>query len=169
MYSVNDIAEEVIRKCQDVSVLHNRLVFLVGEDSHLKDQIVKEVQERTGFLRVNVGLELSKRLLDLNIKERAQKVFIIFQDLLRDFRRENGKSSDAFILEGIEFLFEPSLHLLPVQLLQLTSRGMTLIVCWPGQVKGGFLTYADPSHAEYMRISAEGLVTVSTDGREEES
>ncbi len=163
MHNVNEAARDVISKINDAAVLYQKLVLLVGSRASGKTRTLQEVQNRTGAPRINLSLELSKRLLTLSEKERAQKVSQIFQDMLCEFHREDGTTFETVLLDDIEILFDPSLQLNPLQLMQLASRNRTLVVAWPGRVKDDVLVYAEPAHGEYLRVSTKGLILVTLD------
>jgi hypothetical protein len=157
---IKDTADEVISKMNDVAMMYHRLVLLVGQPGSGKTRVLKEVERLTGAPRVNVSLELSKRLLNLTQKERSLRAAAVFEDMLSELRREDGRSLGSVLLDNIEGLFDVSLALNVLQLLQKASRNTTLVVAWTGSVKDGFLTYAQPGHAEYQRYPSEGLVVV---------
>lgn len=157
---INDIADEVISKMNDVTMMYHRLVMLVGQPGSGKTRVLKEVERLTGAPRVNVSLEMSKRLLNFSQKERSLRAAAVFEDMLSGLRRENGSSFGSVLLDNIEALFDVSLALNVMHLLQKVSRNTTLVVAWSGRVKDGFLTYAQPGHAEYQRYASEGLVVV---------
>lgn len=165
MTDVNEIAYEVISKMKDVHIMYHRLVLLVGPMGSGKTRVLREVERLTGAPRVNLSLELSKRLLNLSQKERSQKAATVFQDMLSGFRREDGTPFETVLLDNIEILFDASLELNALQLIQQVSRSTTLVVGWPGRVRDGFLTYAEPGHPEYQRHPARGLVLVTLEDR----
>ncbi|MFN2218648.1 MAG: BREX-3 system P-loop-containing protein BrxF, partial [Anaerolineae bacterium] len=69
--------------------------------------------------------------------------------------------SGTVLLDNIELLFDASLALDPLRLLEEISRNWTLVVAWPGQVEGGWLLYARPGHPEYKRYPVGDLMIVA--------
>jgi len=53
------------------------------------------------------------------------------------------------ILDSIALLFEPTLNIDPLHLLNRMARIRRLIVAWPGTVTGSTLAYAVPEHHHY--------------------
>ncbi len=70
---------------------------------------------------------------------------------------------DPLWLTDISLLFEPSLALDPLALLQRLAERRNLIVLWPGTWDGHTLTYAVPEHAHY-RTWSDPRVRIITDG-----
>ena len=103
---------------------------------------------------MNVGLELSRRLLDLTAKQRALQVPRLLEDILRE------ADSEVVFLDNIEILFEVSLKQDPLRLLQGLSRNRAIVAAWNGKVEDKLLTYANPDHQEYHRYPAHGLMFV---------
>lgn len=160
----NELADEVVRKMKDVGTMSHRLVLVIGPAGSGKTRVLKEVQRLTGAPRVNVTLEMSKRLLNLQEKERSLRAEAVFENMLSGFCREDGTHFETVLLDNIEILFDPSLELDSLQLIQNASRNRTLVVGWPGCVKDGVLTYAEPDHPRYQRHEVKELVTVTLEG-----
>ena len=53
------------------------------------------------------------------------------------------------LLDKIEVLFQPELHVDVLARLRQLSRQRTLVVVWPGEWSSGTLTYASREHPEY--------------------
>ena len=94
---------------------------------------------------VNLGLTLSRKLLELPDRTRALRLSRI-ADAIMD---ETGR--DTVILDNTEILFEPVLQQDPLRLLQQLSRGRTMVAAWNGKYDGKALVYAEPSHPEHRR------------------
>ncbi len=113
------------------------------------------------MLRVNVGLELSKRLLNVSATQRPLRV----QDAMEDMLGE-GAESMSILLDNLEVLFEPSLKQDPLRLLKGLSRNRTVVASLNGIAGDGGLTYADTDHPEYRHYSAPelgGLIVLGTE------
>ncbi len=155
---IEDITNEVLSRIRDVRTMYHRLVLLVGPPGSGKTRILQEIGEQTGAPRINVGLELSERLLDLSKEERQLNVAFYFEDIVSGHCRE--MESQMVLLDNIEILFDSSLFVNVLPLLQKVSRNTTLVVAWPGYAQDGFLGYSEPGHSEYCRWPSSGLVIV---------
>ncbi len=152
------IIDEVLSKMKDVTVMYHRLVFLVGTPCTGKTRALEEIEMRTGAPRINLGLELSERLLELSKEERPLNAQYLFEDIVSEHC--NQKGTQTVLLDNIEVLFDPSLSINVLPLLQKVSKNTTLVVAWPGYVKDGYLGYAEPGHSEYNLWPAHSLVIV---------
>lgn len=158
---VKEIANRVISKMSDVTLKYHRLVFLVGEAGSGKTRVLKEVERLTGAPRVNVSLELSKRLLGLAQDERSLRAPEAFREMLSELRREDGSPLGSVLLDDIEALFEPSFGINVVNLLQEASRNMTLVAVLTASIEGGFLTLSRPGYEKHGKYPTKDLVIVT--------
>jgi hypothetical protein len=104
---------------------------------------------------VNVGVELSARLLEVATRYRDLEVLRLLDEIL------GPATDDPAILDNIEVLFEPTLHQEPLVVLQRLSRSRTVVAAWPGELRDGELTYAAAGHPEARRYPAAGLSIVT--------
>ena len=154
-------AEQVLATIPDVQPLRHRLVLVVGGRDAGKTLCLREIGQRTGATRpVNVGMELSRRLLDLPERERPLRV----EELLRHIVADTG---DPTLIDNLEVLFEPGLRVDPLALLQSLSRDRTVVASWPGAVFAGQLHYAESGLPEHRRYSAAQLAIVPLDSSTE--
>ena len=150
-------AEEVLAEIPQVRALRHRLVLVVGPRGAGKTRCLAEVAERADACeRINVGAELSRRLLDLTERDRPLRA----DELLR---RVIGDGNDPALLDNIEVLFEPTLQADPLALLQSVSRDRTVVAAWPGSVSDGWLDHAEPGHAAHWRYPSAGVRVVALD------
>lgn len=148
------LAEEVLAAMEQAAALYHRLVLLVAPSGSGKTAVMQEVAKRTNSARINLNLELSKRLLELTSRQRVLRVRELIEEIV------NETTVDAALLDNIELLFEKSLKQDPLRLLQSVSRNRTVLATWNGTVEDGQLTYASPDHREYRRYSADELLIV---------
>ena len=155
---IEEITIEVLSRIRDVRTMYHRLVLLVGPPGSGKTRVLHEIERQTAAPRINVGLELSEHLLDLSKEERQLNVAFCFEDIVSEHCRERG--TQTALLDNIEILFDSSLFVNVLPLLQKVSRNTTLVVAWPGYAQDGFLGYSEPGHSEYCRWPSSGLVIV---------
>lgn len=138
----------------DAPLRYFRLVLLVGQSgsgkSHLLWRVAKEQQGQVA----NVNLLLSGRLLELTAQQRRTKVSGILLELVEPL------TSPVF-LDNAEILFDHSLEMDPLRLLQGLSRNRTIVVAWNGAVNQGRLSYAEPGHPEYRFYDQPDSLIVS--------
>ena len=132
------LADQILKKLAQVSTLYNRLILLVGTSSSGKTETLLEIQSKTSSPIVNVNLELSRLLLDLTERQRSLQVSRILTDML------NKYDNDLILLDNMELLFDVTLKIDPLKLLQDLSRNKTIVVAWNGSVDNGKLLYAKP-------------------------
>ena len=153
------VVERLLGQLQKVEDGYHRLVLVVGPVGEEKATVLRRVAERVGGRFVNVNLDLSRRLLelDLSAEQRARRLPEVLDDLL-------GEDTPVF-LARTEILFDPALRQDPLRLLRQISRVRTVVAAWSGEVDGGFLTYAEPGHPEYQRLPHDGVAVVEMGGR----
>ncbi len=148
------LEDVVVQKLEEASGLYHRLVLLVGPAATGKTAALRAVSLRTGAPLVNLNLELSKRMLDLTERQRALAVANLVEDILAE------NAEDIVLLDNIEILFDVSLKLDPLRLLQGSARSRTLVAAWNGAVENNQLTYAEPGHPEYRKYLAKDCIIV---------
>ena len=139
------LTDQIVTKIDQVAELYYRLVIMAAPSGSGKTAVLQQVSRRVGGRCVNVNLELSRRLLDLTVRQRSLQVPRLLSAILDE------SESDVVLLDNIEMLFDPSLKQDPLQLLRGISRNVTIVVAWNGVAERGYLTYAVPGHPEYRR------------------
>lgn len=104
---------------------------------------------------MNLGIELSAKLLEIPHLEWPKKVAGLFIALL-----EKNQTS-IILLDHIEILFDRTLAIDPLKLLKSSARNLTLVVVWPGVKSEFLLTYAIPNHPEYRAYKQAELKEVA--------
>lgn len=133
-----------------------RLALVVGKAGSGKTALLRELSTRTGHPLINVNLQISERLLDYTIAERPRLVPRFLGEIVKE------ANSRVVLLDNLELLFDATLSLNPLQMLQSISRNTTLVAAWSGTFNNHVLTYAEVGHAEYRRyeLSAQDAVVV---------
>lgn len=149
------IIDELLHKIDQVTSLYNRLILLVVPSGRGKSSILQALQQKTKVSLINLGLDLSQQLLEFNEKQRAIQVHRLISNLL------NTLHSDLVLLDNTEILFQPSLQLDALRLLQKLSRDRTIVAAWNGCIKDGHLIYAAPEHPEYRRYPIHDLIIIT--------
>jgi hypothetical protein len=147
--------EQIRRLLFGISGLYNRLVLVVGPAGSGKTATARAVAQEGDRFWVSLGIELSRRLLDLTERQRIIQLPQLLEEIV------SQQSSGLLILDNTEILFNPALKQDPLRLLLGLSRNRTIVATWLGQVANGHLIYATPDHPEFRRYPAEGLLTVS--------
>jgi RNase adaptor protein for sRNA GlmZ degradation len=131
-----------------------RLVILVGPPGCGKTAALQRIAQKNAYALLNVNLELSKRLLELTRNQRSRQVERLFKDVIA------AAPGDVVLLDNIEILFDTSLEVEPLRLLQLQSRNRTLVASWNGSFRDGTLTYAEPGHPEFIQFKQTDAVII---------
>ncbi|HKZ86415.1 MAG TPA: BREX-3 system P-loop-containing protein BrxF [Anaerolineae bacterium] len=148
--SLADTADQLTSIEQTLPRLHQayyRLALIVGKPGTGKTELLRTLNEKTGHPLINVNLEVSQRLLDYTIAERPRLVPRLLGDVI------NEANSRVVLLDNLELLFDVSLKLNPLQVLQSLSRNVTIVASWSGTYANNALVYAEPWHAEYRQYS----------------
>jgi|SRR5579859_3061087 len=148
------IAEDILQQASQIRDNYYRLVLVALPSGGGKTGALQDVARRTGWRYVNVNLELSRRLLELTERQRALRLTSLLEDAVGPI------GDDPVLLDNLELLFDRNLRQDPLRLLQSLGRRRIVIAAWGGQVVGGYLTYAEPDHADYRRYPASELVVI---------
>lgn len=142
---------------QAADALYYRLTLLVGAAGSGKTGVLREIAEGSGVPLVNVNLELSRALLELTPKQRSLRAPVLLGEIAE-------QASAPLVLDNLEMLFDRSLQLDPLRLLQSLSRNRAVLAAWNGKMLGGRLLYAEPGHPEYRCYDAPDALIVGMDG-----
>jgi hypothetical protein len=151
------LADKVIHSIDQATQLYYRLVMVVAQAGAGKTAALQDVREQTGARLVNVNLELSRRMLDLTERQRVLQLPKLLREMLHAIEGE------VVLLDNIELLFDVTLRLDPLRLLQGLSRIKTLVVAWNGSIDSGRITYAVPDHPEYRRYPLRDFLVVNAE------
>jgi len=118
----------------------------------------ENLSELTEFCRINVGLELSQRLIEIARPDRGKQAPKLLKALV-----EEGEPNGV-ILEQLELLFEKSLELNPLGRLKELARYRTVIAIWDGKLQDGHLLYAEFGHPEYRSYGSDEISDIMVVG-----
>lgn len=149
------IADTVINSLVQVGNNFSKLLMLVGPAFSGKTQCLKEVSERINIPQLNLGVELSKKLIELSIKQQVLRVSGLTKEII------NNVHSDVALVDNIEILFNPDLKVDPIRLLLNCSRNKTLVVAFSGMHVDDSIIYAEPQRPEYKKFKVEDYKVIS--------
>jgi len=159
----DQVADSIVAKIRQVASLYHQLVLVVGPPGAGKSKALASVRERTGAPVLNLGLALSRRMLELTVRQRSLQL----RPLLDELVKAAGAASDLVLLDNTELLFDANLQQDPLPLLQGLSRRKTIVAAWTGALEDGKLRYAVPGHPEHRQHSARDLLAVPLQGNDE--
>lgn len=155
------VPDQILRAIETVAGLYHRLVIVVGDPAAGKTAALQAVAGRTGVPRINLNLELSRRLMDLTARQRTLQLPALLDDIIA------AALGDMLLLDNIEILFDTALQQDPLSRLQAVSRSHTVVAAWNGAVTRDdrgqpSLIYAAPGHPEYRHYPAADLVLIES-------
>jgi len=148
-------ADTVINSLAHVGKNFSRLLILVGPASSGKTQCLHEISERINIPYINLGIDLSKKLIELPAKQQVLRVSGLTKEIIINI------TSDTVLVDNIELLFNPELKIDPVRLLLNCSRNKTLVVAFSGKQVDNSIIYAEPHHPEYGKFKIKDYEVIS--------
>lgn len=149
--------QEVIRLVGHAQALYHRLVLVVGPSGSGKTTLLNRLAESKGWRVVNLNLELSRQMLELTQRQRALRVQKLLDGIV-----EQAEGA-VIVLDNTEILFDASLKLDPLRLLQAIARDRSVVASWNGVAVDGSLTFAVPEHPEFRKYPSRDLLLVAMD------
>ncbi len=141
----------------EIGALHSKLILLIGAPQAGKTAFLSAFARRVEASALNVGLELARRLAAVPQKQRHLRAVSV----LRALADEHAKG-DLLLVENIEFLFDCSLQLNPLDVLKRHAHSRRVVAIWPGELHDDRLTYATMGHPEHQNYSLAGVVPFET-------
>ncbi len=139
---------------EQAAARYAKLLLVVGGSGSGKTGLLRTVAKQFEMPLLNLGLELSRRLLPLTTRERKLRA----AELIADIFDEAGVT--RLVVDNTEIIFDADLELNPSGLLQNLSRTRLLVWSWNGKIEGSHLIYAEPGHPEYQCISTAGITLI---------
>ncbi len=146
--------DQIRQRLLGIADNYNQLVLLVGLSGSGRTAVLRALADAERVPVLNVGAEISRRLLDLTERQRVLQLPRMLEEAA------GGLPAHLTLLDNTELLFDPVLRQDPLRLLQGLSRGRTIVATWLGDFDPGFLTYAVPEHPEFRRYPSADLLVV---------
>ena len=154
MPTIDPTLTNIEEAIQQASSQYFRLVILAGLPNSGKTAALQALANRGGCQLINVNLELSKKMLELSRSQRSRQVEPLLRNLIV------AAPGEVVLLDNLEILFDTALEVEPLRLLQVSSRNRTVVASWSGTYVGGTLTYAEPSHPEFVQFKAVDAIVI---------
>lgn len=145
--------ERLQQLAEDAATLKSKLILVVANTAGGKTEILSRLAESEGMPLINVGTQLSRKLLPIPSLQRSSEVM----PLLRELIDETG-SQKCVIFDNIEILFEEDLRIAPVDVLKKLAHARPIVAAWPGRFQEGRLTYARTGHREHCEVPIDGAI-----------
>ena len=140
---------------QQAACQYFRLVVLAGASGVGKTAALQSIAHKFDYPLVNVNLELSKRLLELSRTQRSRQVERLLKEVI------NAVPGEVVLLDNLEILFDVSLEVEQLRMLQMSSRNRTIVASWNGSYQDGTLTYAEPGYSEFIQFKQTDVVVIT--------
>lgn len=150
--------DKIREAVKSVAQGYERLVLVVGPPGSGKSTAMRHAADEHAWDTINLSLSLGERLLEVPPHQRPSRTLGIVRSLIDE------AESEVVCVDNIDLLFEPSLQVDPLGLLQSLSKEKTLVVAWPGRVTTDNvprLVHAERPHPEYRQYPTQGLVLLS--------
>ncbi|MDR3563004.1 MAG: BREX-3 system P-loop-containing protein BrxF [Negativicutes bacterium] len=147
----------VVDYIQSLQAGQEQLVLIVGRPGSGKSKIMRELASNRGWKYVDSQKLVTDELLELVPKVRPREAPHLLDAVL------GREKAEVILLDGIQLLFTPLLHLEPLTLLRQLSRKYQIVAAWPGRYEGGRLSYLEPGQAEPHYFEAGDLKVIEID------
>jgi len=151
---MTETATKLEQAIEQAASQYYRLVVLAGAPASGKTAALQSVAKKLGCPLVNVNLELSKRMLELTRTQRSRQVERLLREVVA------AAPGDVVLLDNLEILFDTTLEVEPLRLLQVSSRNRTIVASWNGSFRDGTLAYAEPGHPEFVQFKQTDAVVI---------
>ena len=148
-------ATKLEQAIQQAASQYFRLVVLAGAPGSGKTVALQSIAQKIGCELLNVNLELSKRMLELTRTQRSRQVERLLKEVIAT------APGEVVLLDNLEILFDTSLAVEPLRLLQQSSRNRTIVAAWNGSYQDGTLSYAEPGHPEFAQFKQAEVVVIT--------
>jgi len=141
---------------EEAATRYTRLVLLVGPHGSGKTDLLHRFAAEHDVPVICVGSSLSDQMLGTPLRQLPVTAADSFGELVRECCGEQ-----LALIDNIELLFLPLLHLDPLKLLQDVARNRTVVAAWPQQQLAATLNYGEPGHPEFRAFSEPDTLTLT--------
>jgi hypothetical protein len=134
---------------------YHKLTVLAGSPGAGKTRLLSQVAAQLDLPLINLSLLLSQRLLSQTRRQRALRAEGVAIEVI-DEHLQSG-----LCLDNTELLFDSTLCLNPLTLLQEASRNRLIVATWNGPLTAGELRFAHAGHPDYFSQPVSGFPVVS--------
>lgn len=145
--------ERLERLIFDIGDINSQLVLLVGPSHSGKTRLLRDLGTRLNVEPLNVGLVMGHRLAATPNNKRGFSA----NELLREIADKHWNGA-PLLLDNLELLFEPSLHVNPLDIVRRLAHSRRVVAVWPGELRGDRLVYAAMDHPEHRDYGRNGVV-----------
>ena len=124
--------ERLQQLAEDAATLKSKLILAVANTAGGKTELLSRLAKSEGMPLINVGTQLSRKLLPIPSLQRSSEVM----PLLREMIDETG-SQKCVIFDNIEILFEEDLRIAPVDVLKKLAHARPIVAAWPTPSSNG--------------------------------
>lgn len=149
--------DELLACIEDAKDKPQRLVVVTGKPGSGKSQTLRDLAARKRWDYVDCRLLVTDEFLELLPTLRAVRAPSMMGEILADYE------SDILLLDRLQSLFVPALHLDPLALLRKLSERFVLIVAWPGFYDNGSLYFQRIGEAQPLRFDAKNITVWTKD------
>ena len=147
--------DELLACVDSVKDKPQRLVIVTGQPGSGKTQKLRELAARKKWDYVDCRLLVTDEFLELLPALRPTRAPLLMGEIL------DGYDGEVLLIDRLQSLFVPVLHLDPVALLRKLSERFVLVVAWPGFYENGYLCFQRLGESEPLRFDAKGLTVWS--------
>jgi predicted ATPase len=132
-----EVVQMIVDYVQEVKGNSEQLVLIVGKPGSGKSKIMRELAANRGWKYLDCQMLLTDEFLELVPKARPREAPHIMGDLL------SRQKAEVILLDGIQVLFTPLLHLDPLVLLRQLAKTHIVVAAWPGKYEAGELSFLE--------------------------
>lgn len=151
---MSEHSDHLIEMLDKAAIQYYRIVLAIGSSESDRTFLLRETGDRLSVPVLNCNLELSRRLLDVPVQQRPLQVARLMEDVVSE------TAGDCVLLDHTELLFDVSLKLDPLRLLQNLARNRTVVAAWNGIIEDNRLIYARQDHPEYRHYPIQDFLYV---------
>jgi AAA15 family ATPase/GTPase len=136
----------------------NQLILIVGPIGSGKSAMLKDAFSYN-FTSINLGLELSRKLMNLSKERRVLDAEEIALSII------DNKNPARLALDNMEILFEHPIQLNPLTFLKKVSQQRLTIATWNGSSESHKLCYGKngcPTYQEFVYSNQDTFIVVPT-------